>query len=59
MQEAIVAIEDSHIGVLAATGAGIRCLVTPSLFTASEDFSAAFRVVPDLNSVSLTDLDPA
>ncbi len=57
--EDAVAIEDSHIGVLAATGAGIRCLVTPSLFTASEDFSAAFRVVPDLNSVSLTDLDPA
>ncbi|CAB4685862.1 MAG: HAD-IA family hydrolase [Actinobacteria bacterium] len=51
-----VAIEDSHIGLHAALGAGIRCLVTPSLFTEGEDFTGAYRVVTDLSEIRLADL---
>ncbi len=54
--EDAVAIEDSRIGLLAATGAGIRCLVTPSLFTAHEEFAEAFRVVTNLGEITLADL---
>jgi beta-phosphoglucomutase-like phosphatase (HAD superfamily) len=54
-----VAIEDSRIGLLAATGAGIQCLVTPSLFTAHEEFAEAFRVVTDLSDVALADVAAA
>ena len=39
-REAIV-IEDSRNGLLAATGAGLACLVTVSSYTANEDFSEA------------------
>lgn len=45
--EALV-IEDSRNGLLAATGAGIRCLVTVSDYTAQEDFSEAALVVSSL-----------
>ncbi len=41
----VVAIEDSRNGLLAATGAGIKTLVTPSHYTAGEDFSEASLVV--------------
>ncbi|HEX6655836.1 MAG TPA: HAD-IA family hydrolase [Candidatus Limnocylindria bacterium] len=40
-----LAIEDSRNGLLAATAAGIRCLVTVSDYTAGEDFSEAAMVV--------------
>jgi HAD superfamily hydrolase (TIGR01509 family) len=39
-----VVIEDSHIGVRAARGAGMRCVVTQSSYTAGEDFSLADAV---------------
>ncbi|MQX36517.1 HAD-IA family hydrolase [Roseospira navarrensis] len=45
-----VVVEDSGIGLAAAKGAGMRCLVTPSAYTRDEDFSAADRVVPDLDT---------
>lgn len=45
-----VVIEDSHIGLTAAKAAGMKCIVTMSPYTRSEDFSGADRVVPDLES---------
>jgi len=41
-------IEDSRNGLLAATGAGLRCVVTVSGYTAGEDFSEAVLVVSSL-----------
>jgi HAD superfamily hydrolase (TIGR01509 family) len=46
-QEAIV-IEDSRNGLLAAVGAGLRCVVTVSGYTAEEDMSEAVLVVSSL-----------
>jgi HAD superfamily hydrolase (TIGR01509 family) len=48
-----VVIEDSRIGLRAALGAGMACLVTPSTYTLGEDFSGAARVVPDLDSAGV------
>jgi HAD superfamily hydrolase (TIGR01509 family) len=45
--EAIV-VEDSRNGLLAAVGAGLRCLVTVSSYTADEDMSEAVLVVSSL-----------
>jgi len=45
---AAVVIEDSRNGLLAATGAGIACLITVNDFTADEDFSEAALVVSAL-----------
>jgi HAD superfamily hydrolase (TIGR01509 family) len=41
-------VEDSRNGLLAARGAGIRCLITTNGYTADEDFSEASRMVPEL-----------
>lgn len=54
-------IEDSQIGMQAALGAGLNCLVTTSAYTANENFHGAIRVVPDLGDppashLNLTDL---
>jgi beta-phosphoglucomutase-like phosphatase (HAD superfamily) len=46
-QETLV-VEDSRNGLLAAVGAGLRCLVTISSFTKDEDFSEAVLVVTSL-----------
>lgn len=46
---ACVVIEDSHIGLSAAKAAGMGCIVTVSHYTADEDFTAADRVVADLD----------
>ena len=43
-----VVVEDSRNGLLAATGAGIACLVTVNDFTAGEDFSEAALVASSL-----------
>jgi beta-phosphoglucomutase-like phosphatase (HAD superfamily) len=43
-----VVIEDSNIGLRAALGAGMNCLITTSTYTLHEDFTGAKRVVPDL-----------
>ena len=45
--EAIV-VEDSRNGLLAAVGAGLRCVVTVSGYTADEDMSEALLVVTSL-----------
>ena len=46
-EDAIV-IEDSRNGLLAAVGAGLRCVVTLSSYTAGEDMSEAVLVVTSL-----------
>ncbi|MGO9898936.1 MAG: HAD-IA family hydrolase [Solirubrobacteraceae bacterium] len=46
-EEAIV-IEDSRNGLLAAVGAGLRCVVTVSGYTADEDMSEAMLVLTSL-----------
>jgi len=43
-----VVIEDSRNGLLAAVGAGLRCVVTVSSYTAEEDMSEAVMVVSSL-----------
>ncbi len=46
--ESCLAFEDSHNGVLSATGAGLRTIVTPGRYTADDDFSGAETVIPSL-----------
>ena len=43
-----IVVEDSRNGLLAAVGAGLRCVVTVSSYTADEDFSEAVLVVSSL-----------
>lgn len=43
-----IVIEDSRNGLLAAVGAGLRCVVTVSSYTADEDMSEAVLVVSSL-----------
>ena len=47
-QEDALVIEDSRNGLLAAVGAGLRCVVTVSSYTAEEDMSEAVLVVTSL-----------
>ena len=51
--QAAVAFEDSRNGLLSALGAGLRVVVTPSMYTGDEDFSGAECVLPDLRAGSL------
>jgi HAD superfamily hydrolase (TIGR01509 family) len=48
-----VAIEDSANGVLAAKGAGLYTIATPSRWTATQDFSQADLVQPSLDEPPL------
>jgi beta-phosphoglucomutase-like phosphatase (HAD superfamily) len=49
-----IVIEDSRNGLRAAKAAGMRCIVTKSLYTEDEDFTGADLVVGDLgDGVSL------
>ena len=43
-----LAFEDSNNGLTAAKTAGLRCVVTPALYTRDEDFTGADLVVDDL-----------
>ncbi len=45
---ACLAFEDSRNGVLSATQAGLRTIVTPGQYTAEDNFSGADRVIPSL-----------
>lgn len=49
--EALV-IEDSRLGLLAAVGAGINCIVTPSSYTLNEQFDEAILVISSLGDPS-------
>jgi len=46
--EEAIAIEDSRNGLLAAIGAGLRCVITLSSYTVDEDMSEAVLVVSNL-----------
>jgi HAD superfamily hydrolase (TIGR01509 family) len=46
--DSALAFEDSANGVAAAIGAGIRTVVTPSLYTDDQDFSGAAGIYPNL-----------
>ncbi|GAB2283378.1 hypothetical protein Dimus_017892 [Dionaea muscipula] len=50
-------VEDSVIGLQAAKGAGMSCVVTYTSSTANQDFSDAIAIYPDLSSVRLKDLE--
>lgn len=43
-----LAFEDTANGLKAAGGAGLRTLITPSLYSAGEDFDGAKLILPDL-----------
>jgi HAD superfamily hydrolase (TIGR01509 family) len=51
-----LAVEDTRNGVLAATGAGIKVVVTRSAYSADDDVSGALAVWPDLEGVTLAKL---
>ncbi|KAJ0233502.1 Haloacid dehalogenase-like hydrolase domain-containing protein [Hirschfeldia incana] len=50
-------IEDSVIGLQAATKAGMSCVITYTSSTSDQDFKEAIAVYPDLTNVSLKDLE--
>ena len=43
-----LAFEDSRNGLLSATGAGLRTIVTPGRYTENDDFTGATSVIPSL-----------
>ncbi len=46
--EHCLALEDSRNGLVAARAAGLATIITPSAYTAQEDFSEALAIVSDL-----------
>ncbi|KAH9605013.1 hypothetical protein KSS87_008568 [Heliosperma pusillum] len=50
-------VEDSVIGLQAATKAGMSCVVTYTPSTSNQDFSDAIAIYPDLSSIGLSDLE--
>ncbi|KAH7673749.1 HAD hydrolase subfamily IA protein, partial [Dioscorea alata] len=50
-------VEDSVIGLQAATRAGMPCIVTYTSSTANQDFKDAIATYPDLSNVRLEDLE--
>ncbi|MFP5283983.1 MAG: HAD-IA family hydrolase, partial [Actinomycetes bacterium] len=50
-------VEDSRNGLLAATGAGLRCLVTVNGYTRSEEFDEAVLVVSELGDPGRTPVE--
>ncbi|XP_021714195.1 haloacid dehalogenase-like hydrolase domain-containing protein At4g39970 [Chenopodium quinoa] len=50
-------VEDSVIGLKAATKAGMPCVITYTTSTATQDFTDAIATYPDLSSVRLSDLE--
>lgn len=51
-----IGFEDSLNGVLSARAAGLRVVVTPSIYTDDQDFSAAQLVQPSLEGLTLSQL---
>ena len=49
-----IAFEDSRNGVEAALGAGLSVVVTPSLYTAEDEFSGATHLIPTLEAEHLS-----
>lgn len=53
---ACVVVEDSSVGCDAATRAGMRCLITYTYSSKDEPFAEAFRVVENLEEVTIDQL---
>lgn len=53
-----IAFEDTRNGLLAARGAGLRCVVTPTASSAHEDFSGAIARLADLDHHPARPSDP-
>lgn len=53
---ACLAFEDSSNGLQAAIGAGLTTIITPTSFTAHQDFKGAAQVLPNLGHVDLAQL---
>jgi beta-phosphoglucomutase-like phosphatase (HAD superfamily) len=49
-------IEDSVIGLQAALGADMKCVITYTTSTASQDFSGATSVLESLDGIGLSDV---
>ena len=49
-KEECLVIEDSERGLMAATAAGLRCIVVPSAFTRGSNFAAAYKVLESLRT---------
>lgn len=47
--ESCVCFEDSRNGLMAAVAAGMRTIVTPSIYTADDDFSGASLIIRNLS----------
>ncbi|KAL8229500.1 hypothetical protein R6Q57_014400 [Mikania cordata] len=56
-EKACLVVEDSVIGLQAATKAGMSCVITYTSSTANQDFSDAIAKFPDLNGVRLKALE--
>ncbi|CAM6111752.1 unnamed protein product [Calypogeia fissa] len=56
--ERCLVIEDSVIGLQAALGAGMNCIITYTSSTSTQDFSGAKATYANLQGVSLKDLLP-
>jgi HAD superfamily hydrolase (TIGR01509 family) len=52
-----LAFEDSRNGLVAARGAGLRVVVTPSVYTAAEDFTGAAAILANLSGLTLPALE--
>lgn len=52
----VIALEDSHHGVAAASAAGVPVVAVPNPVTAPTDLSAALRILPSLEGVTLREL---
>ena len=51
-----LAIEDSANGLQAARAAGLATIITPNRFTEHHNFEGALRVLPDLQGISVAQL---
>ncbi|KAJ0454133.1 putative phosphoglycolate phosphatase-like, domain 2, HAD superfamily [Helianthus annuus] len=56
-EKACLVVEDSVIGLQAATKAGMSCVITYTSSTAEQDFTDAIAKYPDLSDVRLKDLE--
>jgi HAD superfamily hydrolase (TIGR01509 family) len=55
--DACLALEDSRNGLLAAKAAGLRCLVSPGVYTRAESFAEADRITPAVSWEDILALD--
>jgi beta-phosphoglucomutase-like phosphatase (HAD superfamily) len=49
-------VEDSTIGLAAALGAGMRCVITTTTSTASQEFGGAIAVLESMDGVTFDEL---